>query len=131
MSGDSTGDLVAVGPADDFEDGDRAFVEVDGAEVGVLRVEGEFYALQNHCLHDGGPVCSGKTHRKLVGEFEEPGKRVERSYTDEECVISCPWHGWSYDIETGEHLGNDDIVLPTYEVVVEDGVVHVGDRRAP
>jgi len=121
--------LVEVKPADAFENGDREFVQVDGTEVGVMQVEEEYYALQNSCLHDGGPVCTGKTHRKLLGEFTEPGKRVERTYTDEECVISCPWHGWSYDIETGAHLGNEDLKLPTYEVVVEDGVVYVGDRK--
>ncbi|MFD1600032.1 Rieske (2Fe-2S) protein [Halobellus rarus] len=123
--------LVEVKPDDAFENGDREFVRVDGTEVGVLQVEGEYYALQNYCLHDGGPVCEGKTHRKLLGEFTEPGKRVERTYTDEECVVSCPWHGWSYDIETGDHLGNGDLSLPTYEVVVEDGVVYVGDLKQP
>ncbi|MDQ2054547.1 MULTISPECIES: Rieske 2Fe-2S domain-containing protein [Halobellus] len=122
-------DLVEVKPADEFENGDREFVDVGGVEVGVLQVEDEFYALQNYCMHDGGPVCSGKTHRKLLGEFKEPGQRVEKSYSEDECVISCPWHGWSYDIESGDHLANDDISLPTYEVVVEDGVVYVGGQK--
>lgn len=122
-------DRVEVGPESEFEDGDRAFVDVDGVEVGVLRVEGEYYALRNYCMHDGGPVCAGETQRKLVGEFEEPGKRVNKTYTDEECIVSCPWHGWSYDLETGEHLADDDIVLPTWNVVVEDGTVYVADRK--
>ncbi|MFB6206413.1 MAG: Rieske (2Fe-2S) protein [Haloglomus sp.] len=122
-------DLVEVGSESEFADGDRAFVDVDGVEVGVLRVEGEYYALQNDCMHDGGPVCTGETQRKLVGEFEEPGKRVNKTYTEEECIVSCPWHGWSYDLETGEQLADDDIVLPTWEVVVEDGTVYVGDRK--
>nr|WP_245332929.1 Rieske 2Fe-2S domain-containing protein [Halarchaeum solikamskense] len=121
--------MVEVGSADEFEDGDRAFVDVDGVEVGVLHVEGEYYALRNYCMHDGGPVCEGETQRKLVGEFEEPGKRVDKSYTDEECIVSCPWHGWSYDLDSGEHLADSDIILPTWNTVVEDGTVYVGDRK--
>jgi len=121
-------DLVEVGPDESFEDGDRAFVEVDGIEVGVMQVEGEYYALQNRCMHDGGPVCTGKTGRKLEGEFVEPGKRV-RKYFGETKIVSCPWHGWSYDLETGESLADADVRLPTFDVVVEDGTVYVGGRK--
>lgn len=70
-----------------------------------------------------------RDRKELVAEFEEPSKRVKRGYDEDQCIISCPWHGWSYELDTGEHLGNDEVVLPTYEVVVEDGVVYVGDRQ--
>ncbi|QSW97692.1 Rieske (2Fe-2S) protein [Haloterrigena alkaliphila] len=126
----STAELIEVKPEAEFEDGDRELVEVNGAQVGVLRVDGEFYAVRNRCLHDCGPVASGKVGRKLVGEFVEPGKRVEKDYADDEKIISCPWHGWSYDLETGEQLADDDIVLPTYDVVLEDGVVYVDGQRS-
>lgn len=126
----SSTSLVEVKPDDEFENGDREFIEVNGVEVGVLQVEGEYYALQNHCLHDGGPVCTGDTGKKLIAEYEEPGKRVNREFDEDECIISCPWHGWSYELESGEHLANNDIVLPTYEVVVEDGTVYVGNKKS-
>lgn len=125
----STADLIEVKPASEFDEGDCELIQVDGIEVGVLRVDGEFYAVQNYCRHDGGPVCAGRTGKKLVGEFEEPGKRVNKRYAEDEDIISCPWHGWSYDLETGEQLADDDIVLPTYNVTVNKGVVYVGDRR--
>lgn len=120
--------LIEVGPADDFEDGDHELVQVGRAEVGVIKSEGEFYAFRNQCPHDGGPVCTGPVHNKLVGEFVEPGKRVELSYSEEK-VLSCPWHGWSFDIETGVHLGDSSIVLPSYDVVVEDGTVYVDSGK--
>lgn len=116
--------LVEVGPADDFADGDHEIVRVGRAEVGVIRADGEFYALRNRCPHDGGPVCEGRVQRKLVGEFTGPGERVDQHYSDD-CIVSCPWHGWSFDLETGTHIGDDSIVLPTYDVVVEDGIVYV------
>ena len=131
MSAESSGDgsdLVEVGPATDFEDGDHELVQVGRAEVGVIRSDGEFYAFRNQCPHDGGPVCTGEVHRKLVGEFVGPGERVERSYSDEK-VLSCPWHGWSFDLETGVNLADDSIVLPAYDVVVEDGVIYVDPGR--
>ncbi|ELZ24615.1 Rieske (2Fe-2S) iron-sulfur domain-containing protein [Haloterrigena salina JCM 13891] len=121
----SDADLIEVKSEVEFEDGDRELVDVNGAEVGVLRVDGEFHAVRNRCLHDCGPIAEGAVGKKLVGEFVEPGKRVEKDYDDDEPIISCPWHGWSYDLETGEQLADDDIVLPTYDVVVEDGVVYV------
>ncbi|WP_144900776.1 Rieske (2Fe-2S) protein [Halobellus captivus] len=116
--------LVEVGPESEFEDGDHAIVEVGRAEVGVIKAEGEFYALRNQCPHDGGPVCKGNVQRELVGEFTGTGERIDQHYSDN-CIVSCPWHGWSFELETGKHIGDDRIRVPTYDVVVEDGVVYV------
>lgn len=116
--------LVEVGSVDDFDDGDHALVEVGRVEVGVIHSDGEFYAFRNQCPHDGGPVCTGNVQNKLVAEFIEPGTRVEKSYSEEK-IISCPWHGWSFELETGVNLADDSIVLPSYDVVVEDGTVYV------
>ncbi|MFB6354055.1 MAG: Rieske (2Fe-2S) protein [Halobacteriales archaeon] len=117
-------ELIEVGPTDAFDDGDHQLVEVGRVEVGVIRADGEFYALRNQCPHDGGPVCTGQVERELVGEFEAPGQRVEQYY-DDNWIVSCPWHGWSFDLETGEHIGDDSYKVPTYDVVVEDGVVYL------
>ena len=120
--------LVEVAPVAEVEDGDHRIVEVGRAEVGVIRADGEFYALRNQCPHDGGPVCTGKVQRKLVGDFTGPGERIDQHYSDE-CIVSCPWHGWSFDLESGEHIGDDRIRVPTYDVVVEDGVVYVDSGK--
>jgi nitrite reductase/ring-hydroxylating ferredoxin subunit len=121
-------DLVKVGPASEFDDGDAEIIEVGRAEVGVVRADGEFYAIRNQCPHDGGPVCEGNVQKELVGEFTGTGQRVEQQYSDTD-IISCPWHGWSFELETGIHIGDDRIQVPTYEVVVEDEIVyvHTGD----
>lgn len=119
---------VAVKPATDFDDGDHELVDVDGVEVGVIHADGEFYAFRNTCPHDEGPVCTGPVSKKLIGEFVGVGERIERRYVDEP-IVSCPWHGWSFDLETGRNLADDDIVLPAYDVVVEDGIVYVDPGR--
>ena len=41
------------------------------------------------------------------------------------CVITCPWHGWQYDVRTGENEFDRAIALATFEVLVEDGEVKV------
>ena len=116
--------LVEVGAVDEFEDGDHRIVRVGRAEVGVVRADGEFYALRNRCPHEGGPTCEGQVEKKLVGSFVGPGERVDQQYSDE-CIVSCPWHGWSFELATGKHIGDDRIRVPTYDVVVEDGTVYV------
>lgn len=119
--------LIEVGPAADFEDGDTEIVEVGRVEVGVMKAGGEFYALRNQCPHDGGPACEGPVEQKLVGEYQGPGERVKKHYSDD-YIVSCPWHGWSFEVDSGKHIGDDSYVVPTYDVVVEDGVVYVDNR---
>lgn len=120
----STKGRIEVAAASEFEDGDHQLVDVNGVEVGVIKADGEFYALRNQCPHDGGPVCTGAVHNELVGEFTETGKRVEQTY-DDDLIISCPWHGWPFYLETGEHIGEPSIRVPVYNVVVENGTVFV------
>ncbi|WP_144905989.1 Rieske (2Fe-2S) protein [Halobellus captivus] len=116
---------VEVKPVAEFEDGDREILTVNGKSIGVIQYDGNFYALSNTCLHDCGPVCTGRVHEKMDGEYTGTGKPLDWSHNEDEIVISCPWHGWTYDLETGEHLATDDIQLPTYEVEIEDGDVYI------
>lgn len=115
---------VHVCAAEDLPVGERRVVEHGGLEIGVINHEGEYYAISNTCAHMGGPVCKGRVHGALVGEYTGPGERVVEYYSDDP-AIACPWHGWEYDLATGVHLGDDDIRLPTFDVVVEDGDLYV------
>lgn len=118
------GDRVRVCDAADLPPDERTTVIVDGTQVGVLNVDGDYYALENRCRHQHGPVCAGKVQPELVGEFVEPGERVEE-HPGERLAIACPWHGWEYDLETGVHLGVADVALETFDVSVEDGTIYV------
>ena len=110
---------VHVRSLDAFERGERVFVEVEGREIAVFRTDDGFHALLNYCVHQGGPVCEGLVSGTLGVEddelvYEKAGK-----------VVSCPWHGWEFDVETGTHLADSSYRLPTYEVEVDDGEVYL------
>lgn len=123
-AGRSSDDRVYVCESGELPAGDHLLTEVDGAQVGVFNVDGEYYAIENKCAHQGGPVCQGDVRPELVGEFVEPGECVEESHGDR-LVIACPWHGWEYDLETGNHLGVDDIAIPAYSVFESEGGIYV------
>lgn len=116
---------VEVCPAADLGPGERRIVEAGPLSIGVFNVGGEYHALLNSCRHQHGPVCEGALMPGIIGEYREPGKRVEETLSEEAHVVRCPWHGWTYDVVTGEHTGDADISLPTFDVVSEDGVLYV------
>jgi nitrite reductase/ring-hydroxylating ferredoxin subunit len=115
---------VEVAPEDEFEPGERRLLSVEGRSIGVFNVDGEYFAIENRCAHDTGPVCEGQVHNALVGEYDGPGSRVRESF-DGAPSIACPWHGWEYDLNTGVHLGTDDIAIRTFDVEIIDGTVCV------
>jgi len=96
-------------------------------ELGVFRVDGEFYALLNSCPHQRGPVAEGALGKKVVADPPEEGRRVEERYDPEATVLRCPCHSWGFDVVTGEHIGapGAGYDLVTYDIDVEDGTVYV------
>jgi nitrite reductase/ring-hydroxylating ferredoxin subunit len=116
---------VPVARAADFEPGTREIVETDEGEIGVFNVDGEYYAVANVCAHEGGPVCEGQLRGALIGEYEGPGERVKERFSEDTPAIACPWHGWEYDLTTGEHLGDPTVSLQTFDVVVDDGTIYL------
>ena len=81
----------------DIPEGSRRCVEVEGRAIGIFNVKGEFYALLDRCPHEGGSLCRGD----IVGllESDDPGKY---RYTRQGEMVKCPWHGWEFDIRTGQ-----------------------------
>lgn len=106
--------------ADQLEEGDRVIVDVEGREIAVFRIGDEFYALLNYCVHQGGPGCEGRIAGTLVEE--EDGTL---GYDRNNEIVSCPWHGWEYDIKTGEHLANSQYRIPSYEVIESEGKLYL------
>ncbi len=97
--------------------GHRKIVEVAGRTVGVFNVKGEFFALRNTCPHQGGPLCKGRVTGFLFGE--KPG---ELTYTRQGEILRCPWHGWEFDIRTGQSWhAPDKMRVRRYDVTVEGG----------
>lgn len=101
--------------------GGRRLVTVKGREIGVFNVAGTFYALANRCPHGGGPMCSGTVGPLLRSSV--PGQyRLERSGE----FLRCPWHGWEFDIKTGQSWCDPGkLALKPYPVSVEPGAALV------
>jgi 3-phenylpropionate/trans-cinnamate dioxygenase ferredoxin subunit len=106
-----------VGSVEQIPPGQRKIVELGGRSVGVFNIGGEFFAVLNRCPHQGGPLCTGETLGFLrsagVGEFE---------YSRGGEILRCPWHGWEYDLRTGQSWFDPArIIVRRYEVSVEPG----------
>lgn len=86
-----------VATVDEIPPGQRKVVEVAGRLIGVFNLNGEFFALRNACPHQGGPLCNGR----LTG-FITAAQPGEYSYTRRGEILRCPWHGWEFDIKTGQ-----------------------------
>ena len=115
--------LIAEG-AEVPEGGRKVFALEDG-EVGVYRVQGKLYAYQNLCAHQGGPACEGLLMPKVEEVISEEKTYVSRRFNYEEWHIVCPWHGWEYEVTTGEFAGDRKYRLKRYEVRERDGKIYV------
>ena len=99
--------------------------DVGGREVGVFRHEDRLYAYDNRCIHQGGPVCSGELVGATRRELGDGGEVVRDVLDEHEMRLVCPWHGWEYDLATGEVAHNRRLRLRRFPVTVEDGVVYI------
>ena len=108
---------VVVGPERDFRPGTRRILSIGGRSIGVFRVDDRFFAIRNRCPHQGGPLCLGL----VLGQAEAaaPGE-VEVSQT---VLLACPWHGWEYDLETGQSYVGGDPGVRSYDVQLQPGGV--------
>ncbi|MBO0763080.1 MAG: Rieske 2Fe-2S domain-containing protein [Hyphomicrobiaceae bacterium] len=91
--------------------------QVKGRQVGIFNLHGEYFALLNRCPHQSAELCRGRiTHlvrAKRAGAFE-----VSRQGE----FIKCPWHGWEFDIRTGQSWCDpNSINVRQFGVTVERG----------
>lgn len=97
-------DYVAVGRVSDFAPGAGKMVDVKGRHVAIFRLGDDLYAIDNLCLHHGGPLCDGS----IVNG-----------------VVTCPWHGWSYEIKTGTMVQDPRVGVDCHEVRIDGDHVSV------
>jgi nitrite reductase (NADH) small subunit len=93
-----------VGRVEEIPPGSIRAFQVDEEEIAIANVGGELFATQQHCLHLRGPLGDGRL---------------------EGTTLSCPWHGWQYDVTTGKNEFDHAIQLQTYKVKVEGGEVKI------
>ena len=116
---------IFVANASEFKEGARKLV-VDGkTEIGVYRLKGKLYAYLNLCPHQGGPACEGLLIAKVEEDLNSDGTSNGLKFNDDEIHIVCPWHGFEFKIESGEHAGDPKWKLRKFPVVERDGGVYV------
>lgn len=100
-----------------FLDGERVIVRHEGREIGVFHWRGAFYAYENVCVHQGGPACEGIMMHKVEDVLGPDLTWHGQRFSDEEIHFVCPWHGYEYDLKTGECAADRKLRLKRFEVV--------------
>jgi nitrite reductase/ring-hydroxylating ferredoxin subunit len=113
-----------VAKSSEFKDGDRRIVTAGRREIGVIYKDGAYYAYSNICLHQGGPACEGLLINNVV-EVLNPDRTYVRHTFGDKVHFVCPWHGWEYDLATGECVGDRKQKLRKYEVVKRGDDIYV------
>jgi NAD(P)H-dependent nitrite reductase small subunit len=101
-------DFVAVARVSDVAPGTGRTVVVDRREIALFNVGGTFYALDNTCPHQGGPLAEGWI---------------------EGATVTCPWHAWCFKLADGKMTLGDYASVDAFDVRIEGDVVAVS--RAP
>ncbi|NKQ51425.1 Rieske (2Fe-2S) protein [Amycolatopsis sp. K13G38] len=106
---------IVVSRLEEFPPGERRIVQAGRRSIGVFRVGDKFYALNNYCPHQGGPLCLGHTQERV-----RSARAGEYLVADGDALVACPWHGWEYDLATGQSfLGPGEPPARAYDVGVE------------
>jgi 3-phenylpropionate/trans-cinnamate dioxygenase ferredoxin subunit len=106
-----------VATVDEIAPGGSKLVSVKGREIGLFNVNGSFYALANRCPHAGGALCEGE----VVGLVQSDGPGNYKIVRKGE-FLRCPWHGWEYEISTGQSWCDPkNVTIRQFPVAVEPG----------
>ena len=97
-------DYCKVAKLDELIPGQAKTVTLSGREIALFNVAGEIFATDITCLHMGGPLGEGELAN---------------------AVVTCPWHGWEYNVKTGEALTAPREYLQKFAVRVQDGEIEV------
>ena len=90
----------------DIPEGEGRAFEVEGRTIAVILENGTYYAIDDHCPHQGAPLCDGMIEGKTV---------------------TCLWHGWRFSLEDGRWLDSpkSKVRIGSYPVRVEGDEVQV------
>jgi 3-phenylpropionate/trans-cinnamate dioxygenase ferredoxin component len=101
-------DFITVATAAEVKPGERIVVEIGSRWVAVFNIDGQYYAIEDVCTHDDGPLAEGDLHG---------------------CEIECPRHGARFDVRTGAVTAPPALVpVPSYAVRVEGDQIQVAAK---
>jgi nitrite reductase/ring-hydroxylating ferredoxin subunit len=102
--GGSMSSFVKAAHITDIPAGQSRLIRQDGRKIVLFNVEGQFYALDNSCPHNDGPICDGQ----IVGD-----------------TVICPNHCWEFDIRTGRAKGVSGYRIRTYGLKLEGDEIYI------
>ena len=106
-----------VAPTSEIAPGERKLFTVKGRPVAIFNLGGQYYGMLNRCPHQGGGLCEGIVTGLLQSSM--PGEYI---YSREGEIVRCPWHGWEFDIRTGQsYCDPEKIRSKSYAVTAEHG----------
>jgi nitrite reductase (NADH) small subunit len=101
---DSEG-LIRLAHVKDIPEGTAKLIPLqNGEEIALFHIRGEYYALSNSCPHMGGPLCEGEI---------------------EDCKVTCPWHGWQFDLSSGECINCPGDDAKAYPLVIQGDEIFI------
>ena len=101
-------DWIEVCQVSDCPPGTSLELVADERVIALYNVDGAYHAIDGVCPHQGGPLGKGQ----LDG-----------------CIVTCPWHGWQFDVRSGQHQLSPAVAQPTIAVRVEEKSVFVQRQR--
>jgi nitrite reductase/ring-hydroxylating ferredoxin subunit len=116
---------VFVAKASQFPDGERRIVSHDGTEIGVFHWQGQFYAYENMCVHQGGPACEGIMMHRVEDVLAPDRTWHGQTFSKTDIHFVCPWHGYEYDLKTGECVPDRSLKLKRFDVVKRGEDIYV------
>jgi nitrite reductase (NADH) small subunit len=102
------------GKVTDYADGDRKVVDCGESEIGIFKIDGEFFAWHNRCAHRAGPVCQGRIMKRVIEPVADDRTTRAQGYDQSEI-----------NIRTGCHQGNSRVRLRKAELTIREDEIYV------
>jgi NAD(P)H-dependent nitrite reductase small subunit len=99
-----TKDWIKAATIADFAEKSGLDLKLKGKPVALFKTDEGYFAIENACYHQGAPIHDGFV---------------------QDCVVTCPWHSWKFNLKNGECTRDDSLIMRTYKVKVEDQDIFV------
>ncbi len=97
-------EFITVAKISEIAPGEGQIVQAGAREIALFNVDGNFHAIDNICVHRGGPLGAGEL---------------------EGMVVTCPWHAWTYNVTTGKCMFNSAVRVEKYDTRIENDQIQV------